>query len=113
MQKYLVLYKCPVHVLDSWMQTPKEEMEREEQKMKQQWNEWSAKNAAHIVEVAGAGKTKSVNASGVSDIRNDIMLYSVVEVESHDAAAEIFKNHPHLQIPESTIEIMTINNLGM
>lgn len=113
MQKYLVLYKCPIHVLDSWIQTPKEEMEREEKKMREQWNEWTAKNSSHTIEVAGAGKTKSVNSGGVSDIRNDIMLYGIVEAESHDEAAEMFKDHPHLQIPESTIEVMAINSLGM
>jgi hypothetical protein len=35
-------------------------------------------------------------------------LYSFVEAESHDAAARIFENHPHLQIPQSSIEIMHV-----
>jgi hypothetical protein len=37
------------------------------------------------------------------------MLYSVVEAESHDAAAKTFAGHPHLQIPQSSIEVMEIN----
>ena len=52
------------------------------------------------------GKTKRVTASGVSDTRNDIMLYSFVEAESHEAAANAFENHPHLQIPQASIEVM-------
>jgi hypothetical protein len=39
------------------------------------------------------------------------MLYSIVEAESHEAAAEQFKDHPHLQIPQSSIEIMEIHAL--
>jgi hypothetical protein len=46
--------------------------------------------------------------SGVSDTKNEIMLYSVVEAETLDVAAKAFANHPHLQIPQSSIEIMEI-----
>ena len=62
---------------------------------------------------AGVGKTKRVTAQGTSDTRNDIMLYAVVEAESHEAAAKTFKDHPHLQIPQSSIEVMEISPLGM
>jgi hypothetical protein len=43
--------------------------------------------------------------------KNDIMLYSVVQAESHDAAAKSFEGHPHLQIPQSSIEVMEIHSL--
>jgi hypothetical protein len=39
------------------------------------------------------------------------MLYSVVEAESHEAAAKSFEAHPHLQIPQSSIEVMEIHAL--
>jgi hypothetical protein len=29
-------------------------------------------------------------------------LYSVVQAESHEAAAKSFEGHPHLQIPQSS-----------
>lgn len=57
------------------------------------------------------GKTKRVTGQGTADSRNDIMLYAVVEAESHDAAARTFEGHPHLQIPQSSIEVMEINPL--
>jgi hypothetical protein len=38
-------------------------------------------------------------------------LYAIVEAESHEAAANAFKNHPHLTIPQASIEIMAINPL--
>jgi hypothetical protein len=60
---------------------------------------------------AGVGKTKVVTAQGISDSKNDIMLYSLVEAETHEAAAESFEGHPHLQIPQSSIEIMEVHAL--
>ncbi len=60
---------------------------------------------------AGVGKTKRVTGEGTADTRNDIMLYAIAEAESHDAAAKTFKDHPHLQIPQASIEVMEINPL--
>jgi len=58
------------------------------------------------------GKTKRVTARGVSDTQNDIILCSFVEAESHDAAARAFENHPHLQIPQSSIEVMYVRPMS-
>ena len=53
-------------------------------------------------------KTKRITPEGVSDFRNEVMLYTIVEAESHDKAAKAFERHPHLQIPRSSIEVMEI-----
>ena len=60
---------------------------------------------------AGVGKTKRITSKGISDTKNNVMLYSIVEAESHEAAAKLFENHPHLQIPQASIEVMVINSL--
>ena len=60
---------------------------------------------------ADVGKTKRVDDQGTSHSRNDIMLYAIVEAESHEKAAKSFEGHPHLQIPQASIEIMEINPL--
>ena len=62
-----------------------------------------------ITETAGVGKPKRVTAGGVEDALNDIMMYSFVEAESHEAAAEIFEGHPHFGIPGAWIEVMSVN----
>lgn len=111
MQKYLVLYKTPVAVLKEWMETNAETREVEQKKLEDEWNEWMKAHSSELSETAGAGKTKVVTTEGVSDIKNDVMLYSFVEAESHEAAAELFVGHPHLKIPQSTIEVMTITKL--
>ena len=64
------------------------------------------------ISTEAVGKTKRVTAAGVSDTKNDIILCSFVEAESHDAAARAFENHPHLQIPQSSIEIMYVRPMS-
>jgi hypothetical protein len=52
-------------------------------------------------------------SEGVADARNDVNWYLVVEAESHEAAAEIFKDHPHLQIPSAYIDISDASRPAM
>jgi len=107
--KFFVTYQMPYSGLDQWMQLPEAERKAQEVEMQTQWNEWMAAHKDVIVETAGVGKPKKVTASGVEDSRNDIMMYSFVEAESLDAAAEMFKNHPHFGIPGGWIEVMPVN----
>jgi hypothetical protein len=65
-----------------------------------------------ITDTGVSGKTKRVSSNGTSDAKKDIILYSFVEAESHEAAANAFENHPHLQIPQSTIEVMEARPMG-
>jgi hypothetical protein len=114
MKKFLVLYLAPTTVLDDWMRKDPKEREAAEKKMQQEWQRWSRDHAKIFDdEDAGVGKTKVVNPQGVSDSRNDVMLYATVEADSHDEAAKLFKDHPHLQIPQATIEIMEVRSHSM
>ncbi|MDQ2961703.1 MAG: hypothetical protein M3R31_00890 [Pseudomonadota bacterium] len=112
MKKFLVLYLAPVSVLEEWKKTDPEKRKPAEEKMQREWKQWMSDHAKMFADVgAGVGKTKRVAPQGTSDTKNDIMLYAIVEAESHDAAARSFQGHPHLQIPESSIEIMEIHPL--
>jgi len=95
--------------MDSWMQLPEEERKSQEAKMQSEWNAWMEQHKSAIVETAGVGKPKRITAAGVEDSRNDIMMYSFVEADSLEAAAEMFKDHPHFGIPEGWIEVMFVN----
>ena len=46
-----------------------------------------------IVSTDAGGKTKRVTSSGISDTKNDIMLYSMIEAVSHEAATKLFETH--------------------
>jgi len=62
-----------------------------------------------IIESAGVGKPKRITSKGIEDSRNDIMMYSFIEMDSLEAAAELFKDHPHFGIPGGWIEVMAVN----
>ncbi len=112
MNKFLVLFLTPASVMQDWMQTPPEERKAMEEKMKGEWQAWMAVNSAALVDApAGAGKTKRIDTAGVTDAKNDVMMYAVVQAESADAAAKLFEGHPHLGIPQASIEVMQINQL--
>jgi len=96
--------------LDAWMQLPEEERKSQEAEMQSNWNTWMENHKADIVETAGVGKPKRITATGAEDSRNDLMMYSFVEADSLEAAADMFKDHPHFGIPGGWIEVMSVNN---
>jgi hypothetical protein len=107
--KFFVTYQMPHSGLDAWMQLPEEERKAQEHEMQTAWNAWMAAHANIITETAGVGKPKRITAAGVEDVRNDIMMYSFIEAESLEAAAELFVHHPHFGIPGAWIEVMSVN----
>lgn len=112
MKKFLVTYLAPASVIEEWKKTEPAQRKAAEEKMQGEWKKWMSDHAKMFADVgAGVSKTKRVTAQGASDARNDIMLYAIVEAESHGAAAKAFEGHPHLQIPQSSIEVMEINPL--
>jgi hypothetical protein len=112
MSKYLVLYRAPTAVIDEWMKTEPQQRKAAEEKMQREWKTWMGDHASLFTDAGGGvGKTKAITAKGMADSRNDIMLYAIADAESHDAAARAFQHHPHLQIPQASIEVMALNPL--
>jgi hypothetical protein len=107
-KKFLALYLTPSSVMAEWSKKDASTRKAEEDKMKGAWDNWMRSHAKMIADTEAGGKTKRVTSNGILDTKNDIMLYSVVEAETHDEAAKAFANHPHLQIPQSSIEVMEI-----
>ena len=72
------------------------------------WHEWVDRNKESIIEIgAPLGKTKNVSPQGISDIRNNMTAFTVVQAASHEDAAKLFENHPHFMLfPGESIEIM-------
>jgi hypothetical protein len=72
------------------------------------WHKWMTDNAASVVVAGGPlGKTKKIGKDGVTDIRNRMTGYIIVQAESHDAAAKLFEGHPHFSIfPGDSVEVM-------
>jgi hypothetical protein len=113
MKKFLVLYKAPVSVIEEWMKTDEATRKSAEEKMQADWQTWMQAHGSHFKDMtAGVGKTKQVTSEGITNIKNDIMLSSVIEAESPEEAAKIFEGHPHFGIPEATIEVSEMHSLS-
>ena len=108
MKKFFVLYLAPAKVIEDWSKTDPDKRKVAEEKMKEEWIKWMSDHATMITHTEAVGKTKRASSDGISDVRNDIMLYSFIEADSHETAAKAFETHPHLQIPQSCIEIMEV-----
>jgi hypothetical protein len=108
MKKFFVLFCVPAAAIADWMATIPEETRKEQSdKMMQDWMGWMTTHESVILDKGlPIGKTKRVTSEGVTDTKNDLNWYLVIEAESHEAAAELFKDHPHLQIPTAYIEVM-------
>ena len=48
------------------------------------------------------------NAEGLESLVSELGGYSIVQAESHEAAATLFANSPHLTMPGATVEVMEI-----
>jgi len=112
MKKFVVMFLAPASVLEGWAHVGEEQRKAEETKMKNAWDAWIAAHKDAIVEIAGLGATKRINAEGTADIKNDMMLYAVMQAESQDAVAAMLAGHVHLQIPQASIEIMEAHPIG-
>lgn len=71
-----------------------------------EWDAWLASHKDAVLNTIALGSTKRVSAAGIEDAKNGMMLSSYLQAESLEAAADIFKDQPHLEIPGATIEIM-------
>lgn len=111
MKKFLILYCMPIVGLEGWMKTDEATRKVAEDKMKADWDVWMKAHGSNILETAGTGKNARVTKAGVSEVKNEIMLYSIVQAESPELVSQMFVNHPHLDIPEAWIEIMPLNVL--
>lgn len=72
------------------------------------WGKWVAKYRNRIVDIGSPlGKTKRASATGIVDTTNTATAYVIVEAASHEAAAEMFRDHPHFTIfPGDSVEVM-------
>lgn len=109
--KFMAIFSIPAAVMAEWKNTAPEAREAAENKMKREWQEWTDTHAKMINLTASCGSTKRITSSGITNTKNDICMYSIVDADSHEAAAKTFEKHPHLQIPQASIEVMPVRKI--
>lgn len=93
-----------------WATLSPEAMAQRQQQGMAAWQDWVRRNQGSIVVMGGPlGSTLRVSNDGVAQVRNGMSAATIVEADSHEAAAALFENHPHFAIfPGEAVEIMPI-----
>lgn len=108
MKNFLAVYTGSASGRTDWDALDEATRKQREQAGMEAWGKWVKTNEKAIVDHGSPlGKTKRIDKKGIADIRNAMAAYTVVQAESHEAAAEIFKDHPHFTIfPGDGVEVM-------
>jgi hypothetical protein len=111
MKKFMVLYMATAADFEKAM---KDSTREQQKKGMEAWMQWMNGHKDAIVDNgAPLGKTKRVDANGTADTKNGIGGYTIVQAETHEAAAQLFgKDHPHLAwMPGAWVEVMEIRSI--
>ena len=110
MKRYLAVFTGSPAAMAQWETLPEQERRKREGEGIAGWKKWAADNAASIVEMGGPlSRTKLVSKTGITDIRNNLGAFTVVQADSQDAAARLFLNHPHFMLfPGEGVEVMEV-----
>ena len=110
MKRFLAVYTGSATAREKadWDAMDEGERKQREQAGMEAWGKWVMANQKAIVDHGSPlGRTKRIDKQGTSDIRNTSAAYTIVEAESHEAAAQMFKDHPHFTIfPGDAVEVM-------
>jgi hypothetical protein len=110
MKRFLAIYLGTEAALErsGWNALDEEKRKALEASGVEAWMEWGRANASAIVDQGSPlGRTKRASSRGISDSKNSMAGYVIVQAESHEAAARLFENHPHFAIfPGDSVEIM-------
>jgi hypothetical protein len=110
MKRYLAVFTGSPTAMARWQSLPEPERQRRQADGVAAWKKWAAENAGSIVEMGGPlSRTKLVSTGGISDIRNNMSAFTVIQAESQESAARLFLNHPHFTIfPGDGVEVMEV-----
>jgi hypothetical protein len=110
MKKFLAVYlgSDSGSAQEKWEALDDATREKREEAGMTGWMQWAERNSKAIVDGGSPiGKTLLINAEGISKSKNQICAYTIVQAESHEAAAKLFLKHPHFMIfPGDSVEIM-------
>jgi hypothetical protein len=102
MKKYLVLYHAPVSAREQMAAATPEQAKAG----MDAWMTW-AKKAGNAIADLGAplGNGRSIKGTAVSGSGGTVVGYSILQADSMEAIMKVLNDHPHLRMPNSSIEV--------
>jgi hypothetical protein len=104
MKKFVAIYMAPIAEMDKLRANSTPERMKE---VDDSWMKFAKSHEKSLVDRGSpTGKNKRVTKDKVQDVKNEVLGYSVVQAETHEDAAKIFKDAPNLQIPGAYVEVL-------
>jgi hypothetical protein len=92
MKRFLATYMGSASAIAEWKKMDEDKRKQREAAGMEAWVKWGTVNQKSIVDQGTPlGKTKRISKQGVSDTKNEIAGYTIVQAESHEAAAKLFE----------------------
>lgn len=105
MTKFVVLYRSAVPAREQMAGATREQA----QAGMDAWMAWAAKAGDAIVDLgAPLAPAAQVGAGASPGHASNIAGFSVLQAESVDAVTAILDGHPHLEMPDSSIEVLEL-----
>ena len=110
MPRFLAVYTMKPADLAAFLARPEAEQDAIDEAGLKAWAEWRERHAAAVVGAdVMVGKTKRVTRAGIADAENPIAGFLLVEAADIDAAARLFRDHPHITVfPGDGIDVMPV-----
>ena len=84
MKKFVAIYLGSAEGLAQWKAIDDQKRKEQEKAGMEGWMKWTKENEASIVDLGSPlGKTKRIDPNGISDAKNEITAYTIVQAESH------------------------------
>ena len=108
MKNFLTVYLGTEQTMAKWTALDEKTRKQRESDGIKAWMAWAKEFDSQIVDPGSPlGKTKHIAGSGISDTKNNLAAYTIIRAESHEAAAKIFRTHPHFTFfPGESVEVM-------
>ena len=108
MKQYLAIYLGSEESFKKYKAMDEEMQQKKDMEGMSAWQKWATDHQDSIVNHGSPlGKTKHIDKNGITDVRNDLGAWTIVQAESQEEAAKLFENHPHFTIfPGESVEVM-------
>jgi hypothetical protein len=103
MTKFLVLYNSPIPAAEMMAKATPEETKAG----MDAWTAWSERNSDAVVDLGvPLGSSMRIQPGSTAQGSTQASGYSIVEADSLGDATKMLEDHPHLQTPGGTIDVL-------
>ena len=103
MKRFVVLYNSPVSAAEQMANATPEQRKAG----MDAWMAWAQQAGDAVVDLGAPVQAAArISASGVAEGESQANGYSLLQGDSRDEIAGLLKNHPHLNMPGASIDVL-------